>query len=73
MAKDSKLVYGANGKTNVLMFEPEKLHLVTDKTHLLYDERINLPIDEGMVLNIKERVYWSRLLSGKTLKLDSPA
>ena len=38
MAKDSKLVYGANGKTNVLMFEPEKLHLVTDKTHLLYDE-----------------------------------
>ncbi len=54
MAKDSKLVYGANGKTNVLMFEPEKLHLVTDKTHLLYDERINLPIDEGMVLNIKE-------------------
>ena len=30
MAKDSKLVYGANGKTNVLMFEPEKLHLVTD-------------------------------------------
>ncbi|HBY5947663.1 ParB/RepB/Spo0J family partition protein [Klebsiella pneumoniae] len=54
MAKDSKLVYGANGKTNVLMFEPEKLHLVTDKTHLLYDERISLPIDEGMVLNIAE-------------------
>lgn len=24
MAKDSKLVYGANGKTNVLTFEPEK-------------------------------------------------
>lgn len=54
MAKDSKLVYGASGKTNVLMFEPESLHLVTDKTHLLYDERINLPIDEGMVLNIAE-------------------
>jgi hypothetical protein len=24
MAKDSKLVYGASGKTNVLTFEPEK-------------------------------------------------
>ncbi|HHD2650974.1 TPA: ParB/RepB/Spo0J family partition protein, partial [Klebsiella pneumoniae] len=54
MAKDSKVVYGASGKTNVLTFEPESLHLVTDKTHPLYDERIHLPIDEGMVLNIKE-------------------
>ena len=54
MAKNSVDAYGASGKTNVLMFEPEKLHLVTDKTHPLYDERINLPIDEGMVLNIKE-------------------
>lgn len=33
MAKDSKVVYGASGKTNVLTFEPESLHLVTDKTH----------------------------------------
>jgi hypothetical protein len=32
MAKNSIDVYGASGKTNVLMFEPEKLHLVTDKT-----------------------------------------
>lgn len=54
MAKNSVDAYGASGKTNVLMFEPENLHLVTDKTHPLYDERINLPIDEGMVLNIKE-------------------
>ncbi|MBA1485960.1 hypothetical protein G9H14_03835 [Klebsiella pneumoniae] len=54
MAKDSKVVYGASGKTNVLTFEPEKLHLVTDKAHPLYDERIHLPIDKGMVLNIKE-------------------
>lgn len=54
MAKNSVDAYGASGKTNVLTFEPEKLHLVTDKTHPLYDERIHLPIDEGMVLNIKE-------------------
>ncbi|MDU1895977.1 MAG: hypothetical protein E6764_14620 [Klebsiella pneumoniae] len=54
MAKNSIDVYGASGKTNALSFEPEKLHLVTDKTHPLYDERVHLPIDEGMVLNIKE-------------------
>ncbi|HFP9378043.1 TPA: ParB/RepB/Spo0J family partition protein [Raoultella ornithinolytica] len=52
MAKNSIDAYGASGKTNVLMFEPEKLHLVTDKTHPLYDERIHLPINETMVLNI---------------------
>ena len=54
MAKNSIDAYGASGKTNVLMFEPENLHLVTDKSHPLYDERIHLPIDKGMVLNIKE-------------------
>lgn len=54
MAKNSIDAYGASGKTNVLSFEPEKLHLVTDKTHPLYDERVHLPIDEGMVLNIAE-------------------
>lgn len=52
MAKNSIEVYGASGKTNVLTFEPEHLHLITDKTHPLYDERVHLPIDEGMVLNI---------------------
>ncbi len=55
MAKDSKVVYGASGKTNVLAFEPEKLHLVIDKTHPLYDERIHLPISEAMVLNIMDQ------------------
>ena len=55
MAKDSKVVYGASGKTNVLTFEPENLHLVTDKAHPLYDERIHLPINEAMVLNIMDQ------------------
>lgn len=54
MAKNSIDVYGASGKTNLLNFEPENLHLVTDKTHPLYDERVHLPIEEGMVLNIAE-------------------
>ncbi|MBH3010578.1 hypothetical protein I5M88_00240 [Serratia marcescens] len=52
MAKNSTDAYGASGKTNVLNFEPERLHLVTDRSHPLYDERIHLPLDEAMVLNI---------------------
>ncbi|HBM2922714.1 MULTISPECIES: hypothetical protein [Klebsiella] len=52
MAKNSIDAYGASGKTNVLMFEPENLHIVTDKAHPLYYERIYLPLSEAMVLNI---------------------
>lgn len=52
MAKNSTEAYGASGKTNVLNFEPERLHLVTDRSHPLYDERIHLPLDESMILNI---------------------
>ncbi|MDR8492021.1 hypothetical protein OSC18_21265 [Serratia nevei] len=55
MAKNSTEAYGASGKTNVLMFEPENLHLVSDKTHPLYDERIHLPLDESMILNIMDQ------------------
>lgn len=55
MAKNSVDAYGAAGKSNVLFFQPEKLHLVTDKNHPLYDERIHLPIDEAMVLNIMDQ------------------
>ena len=55
MAKNSTEAYGASGKTNVLNFEPERLHLVTDTAHPLYDERIHLPLDEAMVLNIMDQ------------------
>ena len=55
MAKNSTEAYGASGKTNVLNFEPERLHLVTDTAHPLYDERIHLPLDETMVLNIMDQ------------------
>lgn len=50
--KNSKDVYGALGKSNVLFFDPESLKLVTDPAHALYDERVNLPIKEPMVLNV---------------------
>lgn len=68
MAKNSTEAYGASGKTNVLNFEPERLHLVTDRAHPLYDERIHLPLDEAMVLNIMDQGYWSLSSFGKTLK-----
>lgn len=39
-------------RLNAFLIEPEKLTIVTDKNHPLYDDRVNLPIDERMVLNI---------------------
>jgi ParB family transcriptional regulator, chromosome partitioning protein len=52
MAKNSTDAYGAKGKGNTLQFDPEDLALVADPAHPLYDERVHLPIDEGMVRNI---------------------
>ncbi|PND31587.1 hypothetical protein C1I89_22395 [Achromobacter pulmonis] len=73
MAKNSIDVYGSTGKTNILTFLPEQLHLVTDPEHPLFDERVFLPLDEAMVLNIKEFgvlqsiLVWKDPESGKTL------
>ena len=52
MAKNSIDAYGAKGKTNLLFFDPEDLNLVKDKSHPLYDARVDLPLDEAMVRNI---------------------
>ncbi|KVZ05925.1 ParB/RepB/Spo0J family partition protein [Burkholderia stagnalis] len=52
MAKNSIDAYGAKGKTNTLYFDPEDLTLVEDPAHPLYDERVHMPINESMVLNI---------------------
>lgn len=51
-SKNSKDIYGASGKTNVLMFDPEKLKIVTDTKSALYDKRHELALDEQMVLNV---------------------
>lgn len=50
--KDSKSAYGAKGRTNVLTFDPEDVVVVTDPKSALYDERVNLPVDENMVKNL---------------------
>ncbi|RQQ37087.1 ParB/RepB/Spo0J family partition protein [Burkholderia stagnalis] len=52
MAKNSIDVYGAKGKGNALDFDPDKLVLVTDPAHPLFDERVHWPVDESMVRNI---------------------
>lgn len=76
MAKNSIDVYGASGKSNVLFFNPEALHLVNDPAHPLYDERIHLPLDEAMILNIAEQgviepiVVWKDPESGRTCVVD---
>jgi ParB family chromosome partitioning protein len=53
MGKNSKDTYGADGSTSLLSFYPEKLVIVTDPASPLYDERINLPLDETMIRNIQ--------------------
>lgn len=52
MAKNSIQAYGASGKTNLLFFDPAALTLVTDLSSPLYDERVNLPVDEDLARNI---------------------
>ncbi|MPS30519.1 MAG: hypothetical protein E2576_14405 [Alcaligenaceae bacterium] len=52
MAKKSKDVYGSDGQTNLLTFDPERLVLVTDEMSPLYDDRVNLPVDDALARNI---------------------
>lgn len=48
----AKNSYGAVGRGDTLSFEPEKLKVVTDPTHPLYDPRVERQPDEGMILSI---------------------
>jgi ParB family chromosome partitioning protein len=52
MPKASRDSLNAKGKRDAYMFDPEDLILVTDEKSPLYDERVELPIDEALVLNI---------------------
>ena len=52
MPKASRDSLNAKGKRDAYMFDPEDLVLVTDEKSSLYDERVNLPVDEALVLNI---------------------
>jgi ParB family chromosome partitioning protein len=39
-------------RSNLFLVEPEKLTLITDKTHKLYDPRVERPLNEGLVLSM---------------------
>jgi ParB family transcriptional regulator, chromosome partitioning protein len=52
MPKASRDSLNAKGKRDAYMFDPEDLVLVTDEKSPLYDERIDLPVEEALVLNI---------------------
>lgn len=39
-------------RSDVFLVDPEKLFLVTEEGHPLYDPRINLPVEESLVKNI---------------------
>lgn len=48
-SKNSKDVHGAEAKSSILMFDPEKLTLVDDPKSSFYDKRIKLPINDATV------------------------
>jgi ParB family chromosome partitioning protein len=54
MAKNSRDAYGADGEQKVLLIDPDRLKLVEDEKHPLYDRRVHLPVDEGLVVSIME-------------------
>lgn len=53
MAKNSIDVYGASGKGNVLSMDPDKLTLVTDPKHPLYDRRVHQAPNPKTVRNYR--------------------
>lgn len=52
MGSDSKKFYGAEGRGELLLFDPNSLVIVSDKKHPLYDERATMPIDERLIDSI---------------------
>jgi ParB family transcriptional regulator, chromosome partitioning protein len=76
MAKNSVEAYGADGKTNLLTFDPEKIKLITDKAHKLYDPRVELALDDQLVASIMYRgvikpvVVWKDPETGETCAVD---
>jgi ParB family chromosome partitioning protein len=52
MPKASRDSLNAKGKRDAYMFDPDDLVLVTDEKSPLYDERVHLPVNESLVLNM---------------------
>src|SRR5580692_10690815 len=52
MPKASRDSLRAKGKTDVYFFDPRDLVLVTDKDDLLYDARVEDPVNEALVASL---------------------
>ena len=52
MPKSSRDALNAKGKRDAFMFDPDDLVLVTNEKSPLFDERVHLPVDENLVLNM---------------------
>jgi ParB family chromosome partitioning protein len=50
--RDKSKAGGQKGKRDAPTYDPDDLVLVTDEKSPLYDERVHLPVDEGLVKNI---------------------
>jgi ParB family chromosome partitioning protein len=48
----AKNSYGSVDRGDTLSFRPEDLKVITDPKHVLYDARVERPVDEAMVLSI---------------------
>lgn len=76
MAKNSIESYGARGKTNLLFFDPDDLYLVTDKSHHLYDPRVENEPREALVASIAYKgvvepiIVWKDPETGKACVVD---
>lgn len=55
MGRSTKEVWQADAAGALLLYEPERLTLVTDPAHPLYDERVHLPLDEALVRSIMRK------------------
>lgn len=53
MGKNQVQATGSEGRADLLRWNPEALVIITDRKHPLYDPRADMPLDEGMVLNVK--------------------
>jgi ParB family transcriptional regulator, chromosome partitioning protein len=54
MAKSADKAYGAESRgSSTMMFDADKLKLITDKKHKFYDPRVELPLSEELVESIK--------------------
>jgi ParB family chromosome partitioning protein len=74
--KSSKEAHGATGKGNLLLFDPDEVHLITDKSHKLYDPRVEDPVDPDLVASILFKgvveaiIVWKDPELGKSFVID---